>query len=68
MSVSITVKWCATCQYWQGERVLSKDGKKVEYKSSNTKGTCTNFKSPYNNKPVSPIQSCGQWAKWSVIR
>ena len=64
MSSAIEGK-CATCRYWGGVRMLSKDGKTV---TSQSLGYCNNPESHNYHKTTTPETGpMKKWRKWEVI-
>lgn len=58
-------KHCGTCEFWGGQRRVSKDGKHLTVTSL---GWCNNPNSPNFRKMTSPEHGpMDVWKKWSVL-
>lgn len=61
-------KYCATCEYWDGNRSLSADKKYAQTKDGDYKGICLNNKSMYNKRESNAnYGSCPYFTKWSKL-
>lgn len=66
-----TSKCCATCEYWDGLRQVSRSNPSAaEYSTISNKntGTCNAVRSSKAGKETRATDSCSQWTKWSALR
>lgn len=59
-----SVKGCGTCEFWGGQRRVSKDGKTI---TSTGLGWCNNARSDHYQELTRPDHVMDTWKKWSVL-
>jgi len=59
-----SVQGCGTCEFWGGQRRVSKDGKTITFTGP---GWCNNAKSDHYLTLTRPNHVMGTWRKWSVL-
>ena len=68
MLITSSIKKCATCDYWIGERELINWGRQVKFET-NDMGSCNEPKSASRHLDNKQAQfSCPKWKKWGPLK
>ena len=57
--------YCATCEYWTGNRTVDKKGAKVS--STSEIGYCAHRTASKSTKHQANMKSCPKWAQWQQL-
>ncbi|MBO4983967.1 MAG: hypothetical protein J6D23_07895 [Clostridia bacterium] len=62
------MKFCATCNYWVGQRETDTFGSYSKVQDFNAKAKCMCPNGPWRNQPRGPMSGCSCYERWAVLR
>ncbi|MBR2295849.1 MAG: hypothetical protein IKA43_00405 [Clostridia bacterium] len=62
------MKFCATCNFWMGQRETDYNGTYSRVQDVNARAKCMCQSGPWRNQLRGPMAFCNSYEKWSVLR
>ena len=62
------MKFCATCNFWTGQRETDYFGTYSQVEDVNKRAKCMCHTGPWRNQERGPMAFCNSYEKWSILK